>query len=302
MSIPPEIVDHIIDLTDNHRALQACSLVAKSWVGRSRVHLFRDVVLFSNRRWQEVMPVGETTPAMYTRTLTMGQSGTPQGKWINTDTLYPFLSHLRDFRNVENLILDGWEPHGFSEGGLKKYFGHFGGRLRSLELGGQKMSPESFIILLGLFPNLEDLLVKERVEGSEVTRVPQVLPKLSGCLTIRVHTTSLFPALCRFTLRFQAIWLQEHQHDYQQLINACAETLVDFRAMSLDYGKLSSDASSCLFNPSQSIWYARSPSGGAKRSERLHLPRTRWPTPTTISPASCRALPPNTFSESPSDS
>ena len=268
MPLPPEIVDHIIDLTDNHRTLQACSLVAKSWVCRSRVHLFRDVVLFSHRRWQRAMPVGEISPAIYTRTLTMGQSGTPQGKWINTDTLYTFLSHLRDFRNVENLILDGWEPHGFSEGGLKKYFGHFGGRLRSLELGGQRMSPESFVILLGLMPNLEDLLVKERVEGSEATRVPSVSPKLSGRLTIRVHTTSLFPTLCKFALRFRVICLQEHQHDYQQLINACAETLVDFRAMSLDYGKIGFDTSSPLFNISQNTWYARSPLGSAKRSER----------------------------------
>ena len=181
---------------------------------------------------------------MYTRTLTMGQSGTPQGKWINTDNLYPFLSHLRDFRNVENVILDGWEPHGFSEGGLKKYFGHFGEHLRSLELGGQRMSQDSFIVLLGLLPNLENLSVKERVEGNEESRVPAVLPKLSGRLTVRVHTRSLFPTLCKFTLRFRVICLQEHQHDYQQLINACAETLVDFRAMSLDYGTLSFQASS----------------------------------------------------------
>jgi len=250
MPLPPEIVDHIIDLTNNHRTLQACSLVAKSWVCRSRVHLFRDVVLFSHRRWQRVMPVGENSPATYTRTLTMGQSGTPQGKWINIDNLYPFLSHLRDFKNVENLILDGWEPHGFSEGGLKKYFGHFGEHLRSLELGGQRMSPESFIILLGLLPNLEDLSVKERIEGSETTRIPSVLPKLSGRLTIRVHTTSLFPTLCKFALRFRVICLQEHRHDYQQLIDACAGTLVDFRAMSLDYGQLSFDVPSCLFKPS----------------------------------------------------
>ena len=110
------------------------------------------------------------------------------------------------------------------------------------------MSPESFIILLGLLPNLEDLSVKERVEGSEVTRVPLVSPKLSGRLTIRVHTTSLFPTLCKFTLRFRVICLQEHQHDYQQLIDSCAETLVDFRAMSLDYGKLGLNVSSRLFN------------------------------------------------------
>jgi hypothetical protein len=249
MSPPPEVVDHIIDLTSNHRTLQACSLVAKSWVARSRMHLFRDVLLFSHRRWQKDMSVGPTSPAIYTRTLTLVQPNTPQGKWINTHNLYPFLSHLRDFKNVENLILDGWDSSKFSAGGLKKYFGHFGAHLRSLELDGERMSPESFLIFLGLFPNLEDLSVKEPIRGAEASVAPAVLPKLSGRLTIRVHTTNLFPSICKFPLRFQEICLEEHPHDYQELINACAKTLVDFRAMSLRPGKLRLEIPSFRLNP-----------------------------------------------------
>ena len=201
------------------------------------MHLFRDVVLFSHRRWQKIMPVGDTSPAIYTRTLTLAQGNTPQGRWIITDNLYPFFRHLLDFKNVENLVLDGWVPSGFSVGGLKKYFGHFGKHLRSLELSGERMSPDSFLVFLGLFPNLEDLSVKERVEGSGTIQVPAVLPKLSGRLTVRVHTSTLLQTLCKIPLRFREICLQEHRHDYQELINVCAETLVDFRAMSLDHGK-----------------------------------------------------------------
>ena len=237
MLLPPEIVDHIIDFVDDNRSLQACSLVAKSWVDRSRVYLFRDVALFSHRQWQKVMPTGITSPARYTRSLALVHGNTPRGRWITTDNLYPFLAHLRDFRNVENLTLDGWVPSVFSEGGLKKYFGHFGENLRSLVLGGERMSPDSFLVLLGLLPNLEDLSVKECIEGSKTGRVPTVSPKLSGRLTIRVHTKSLFPTLCKLPLRFQEIRLQEHLHDYQELINACAETLVDFRAMPPDFGR-----------------------------------------------------------------
>lgn len=248
MSIPPEIVDHIIDFIDNTRTLRACSLVARSWVSRSRVHLFRDVVLFSHRHWQKDMPVGDTSPAVYTRILTMAQGTTSKGRWIKTDNLYPFLSHLRDFRNVENLILDGWLPSEFTPGGLKKYFGHFGERVRSLELGGETISPDSFLILLELLPNLEDLSVKQRLEGKEKSWVPTVSPKLSGRLTIRVHTSSLFPTLCKFPLRFRVICLQEHTHDYQELINACAKTLLDFRAMSLDVGEWRPGVSSYQFN------------------------------------------------------
>lgn len=121
----------------------------------------------------------------------------------------------------------------FSEGGLKKYFGHFGEHLRSLELGGERMSPDSFLVLLGLLPNLENLYIKRCLGESETSRIPATSPKFSGRLTIRAHTTSLFPNLGKFPLRFRVICLREHQYDYQELINACAETLMDFRAISL---------------------------------------------------------------------
>jgi len=236
MSLPPEIIDHIIDFVNNHRILRVCSLVAKSWVRRSRVNLFRNVVLFSHRRWQKAMPVGNASPAIYTRTLTLVQGNTPQSRWIHTDNLYPFLSHLQDFKNVENLILDGWIPRKFSEGGLKKYFGHFGKHLRSLELAGERMEPDSFLVLLGLLPNLEDLCVKELIEGKATSRVLAVSPKLSGRLTMRIKMET-FSTICMVPLRFREICLHEHQHDYQELIDACAKTLVDFRAVSVDHGK-----------------------------------------------------------------
>ena len=236
MLLPPEIIDHIIDFVKNHRTLRTCSLVAKSWVHRSRVNLFRDVVLFSHRRWQKAMPVGDASPAIYTRTLTLAQGSTPQNRWIHTDNLYPFFSHLQDFKNVENLILDGWIPRKFSSGGLKKYFGHFGKCLRSLELAGERMEPDSFLVLLSLFPNLEDLSVKELFGREATSRVLTVSPKLSGRLTIRIKMET-FSTICMVPLRFREICLHEHQHDYQELIDACAETLVDFRAVSVDHGK-----------------------------------------------------------------
>ena len=235
MPLPPETVDQIIDFVDNYRTLRICSLVAKSWLYRSRMHLFRDVVLFSHRRWQKIIPTGHTSPAVYTRTLTLVQSGTAGGRWIITDNLYPFFSHLRDFKNVRKLVLDEWVPSEFSEGGLKKYFGHFGKNLRSLELSGEKMRPDSFLFFLGLFPNLEDLSMKQCVEGSGTNPVPAVSPKLSGRLTTRTKTP--LQALCRLLLRFREICLHEHQDDYQELIDACGKTLVDFRAMSVDPGK-----------------------------------------------------------------
>jgi hypothetical protein len=237
MPLPPEIVDYIIDFVYNYRTLQACSLVAKSWVRRSRKHLFREVALFSHWRWQKVMPVGDTSPAIYTRTLTLAQGTTKRGRWIITDNLYPFFSHLRDFKNVESLTLDGWISSKFTDGGLKKYFGHFGARLRSLELAGEKTSSNAFLVLLSHLPNLENLSMKESIEREGASRVPAVSPKLSGRLTMDSRNEALSQTLCSIPLRFREICLQEHRHDYQELIDACAGTLVDFRAMSMNCGK-----------------------------------------------------------------
>lgn len=240
MTLPPEIVDHIIDFIKDPWTLEACSRVARSWVARSRVHLFHQVVLFSHRRWHKVMSIGDVSPAKYIRTLTLAQGTTIRGMWINPDNLDLFLPHLKDFKNVENLALD-WTPSAFSEDGLNKYFAHFGERLRSLELSGDRMSPDYFLALLGLLPNLEDLCLKQRVDGPVTDRVLAVPPKLSGRLTIRAHTMSIFPTLSVLPLRFREILLHDHRYEYQEAVDACAKTLVYFRAMSLDGGEWGSN-------------------------------------------------------------
>ena len=44
--LPAEILDYIIDhLHDTEDALRNCSLVSKSWIPRTRTHLFADVKL-----------------------------------------------------------------------------------------------------------------------------------------------------------------------------------------------------------------------------------------------------------------
>src|ERR1700753_3150604 len=82
--LPPEILDHIVDLLRYrqrspslnpfcfYRVLERCCLVSKSWIPRTRRHLF---AVFSFRaindlkKWNEMFPDPSNSPGCYTRTL-----------------------------------------------------------------------------------------------------------------------------------------------------------------------------------------------------------------------------------------
>lgn len=56
--LPPEIVDYIIDLLhDDPEALKKCCFVSKSWVERSRIHLFNKFDLGSLKTWRATFPL-----------------------------------------------------------------------------------------------------------------------------------------------------------------------------------------------------------------------------------------------------
>ena len=73
--LPPEILDHIIDhLHDEPTALKTCCLVSKSWIPRTRIHLFDRVEfqsLGSVKLWMEAFPDPSTSPAHYTSALAL---------------------------------------------------------------------------------------------------------------------------------------------------------------------------------------------------------------------------------------
>ena len=71
--LPPEIIDWIVDfLHDKPDTLKTCCLASKSWVPRTRKHLFASIEFDSAKTvesWKETFPDPSNSPAYYTHTL-----------------------------------------------------------------------------------------------------------------------------------------------------------------------------------------------------------------------------------------
>jgi len=73
--LPPEILDYIVDLLQDEReALKECCLVSKSWIPRTRKHLFAYIGFHDwrdLRAWGWAFPDSSRSPTHYTHTLTV---------------------------------------------------------------------------------------------------------------------------------------------------------------------------------------------------------------------------------------
>lgn len=87
--LPPEILDYIVDFLHNNPAtLKLCCLVSKSWVPRTRKHLFAHIQFRSAAHlnaWNRTFSDPIHSPAYHARTLTIGLfvlSDTGGSNWI----------------------------------------------------------------------------------------------------------------------------------------------------------------------------------------------------------------------------
>ena len=73
--LPLETLDYIVDLLhDEPEILERCYLISKSWIPRTRKHLFTDIKFQSAdnlKSWKETFPDPLTSPAHHTHTLTV---------------------------------------------------------------------------------------------------------------------------------------------------------------------------------------------------------------------------------------
>ena len=160
--LPPEIFDYIVDLLhDKPKMLGKCCLVSKSWVPRTRKHLFVNIKLLSVKdvqSWGKAFPNDWDSPAHHTRTLSVFwtqaivEADARAGGLIQT---FPRVVRLRLTQpaSSKNLLA---APSSLEKISLAP-FHKFSSTLKSLHVGFTPFpSPQIFDLVRSL-PLLEDL-------------------------------------------------------------------------------------------------------------------------------------------------
>ena len=158
--LPSEILDYIVDLLhDAQPALMNCCLVSKSWIPRTRKHLFAYIRFTTEgylQTWKKTFPDPSTSPAHHTKTLFIACShvvtaaDAEVGGWVTGFSRVVHLhvgahelSHLLDHGLVVNLV----PFHGFSPA------------IKSLRVNCVALPSSQLRDLILSFPLLEDLAV-----------------------------------------------------------------------------------------------------------------------------------------------
>lgn len=179
-SLPAEIVDLIIDyLCNEPAALKACCVVSKSWIHRTRKHLFARVEFHTRKSpielWKKTFPDPCNSPAHHTRILSIygilavTAADVGAGGWIRT------------FHNTVHLHLQYSCLNGFRSS-LVPFHG-LSPTLRSLRLSSTSSEVLDFICS---FPFLEDLAWNPLSYGGGGRDTPSTSPKLTGFLDLNV--------------------------------------------------------------------------------------------------------------------
>ena len=153
--LPAEMLDHIVDhLHNTQDALRNCCLVSKSWIPRTRTHLFADIRFRTSenlRSWKRSFPDPSTSPARYAKALFVGSfrvvaAGDAEvGGWIG------------GFSRVERLVIGGGN-HNERTISLVPFHG-FSPILKSLRMAVPALPSSRIFNLIHSFPLLEDLAV-----------------------------------------------------------------------------------------------------------------------------------------------
>ena len=229
--LPPEILDYIVDFLHRkpHR-LKRCSLVAKSWVSRTRKHLFKKIEIASLtdlEAWWKAFPDPDSSPGCHVRCLLFNSVG------CISSVVAGGCSLVRPFSNVVRLEM--WSGKGILH---DRFFSHLltGSRIHvGFETPG--LTPSQFTELICSLPLLEDLDIAVTAinKGDDDCPVFQPLssPPLTGTLSLSLaegmeHVTCgllNLPNGVHFR-KFLFTWRLEEDFQWiTALVEGCSNTL-----------------------------------------------------------------------------
>ena len=247
--LPEELLDNVVDLLyDERDALKSCCLVSKSWIPRTRKHLFAEVEFpraENLESWKAAFPDPPTSPACYAKSLSFRYPD------VITDAdggegglIHAFSRVVRVDMKVSgkptflgDLLSPG--PLFTPEPTCLIKFHGFSPAIKSLNLTSTAISSSQLFDLVHSFPLLEDLSVDsgdqtpQFGEDSERLAADQPLPLFSGSLGLYLDgwTGSIAQLLLRSpnSLRFRKLSVKCNQEaDLRMVIDfieACSSTL-----------------------------------------------------------------------------
>lgn len=223
---PQEVIDGMIDWVgvtsvgqrDPH--LRSCSLVARSWVQRSRRHLFHSIELASTSdisNWIENIRPGVSGVSRYVRELWMGCN------WDQWSQRFPSAEHLRSFTHVKELRLTYWRGGQATKEEVEEAFGGFGSSVRSLSVSLPRGDSSSFLHLLSLFPHLDDLSIWTSYLDESVGPLPKNAVTVRGTLVLDGAQEHFADALVGSGLKPKILKISiPRSISYDGLLMACA--------------------------------------------------------------------------------
>ena len=188
--LPAEILDHIVSyLYDTQDTLRNCSIVSKSWIPRARKHLFAVVdftVPETLESWEEMFPDPSTSPARYTKTLSVGRAH------LVTDADAEVGGWIRGFSRIVSLEVESRAPYPKSEFSLVPFHG-ISPALKSLRLNIPHLPSARIFDLIFSFPLLEDLavIINQTLADSDDDSEDDETPTAAQPSTPRMLTGSL---------------------------------------------------------------------------------------------------------------
>lgn len=253
--LPPELKDMIVSYIHDINTLCALSLTCHSWhistLPRLHHSLRTCVVAKHSNKWDrwsrplEQLHKGHLLPLVkhlcISATKDFGFYPIPHdtGFGLPSNTLPSLSSHknLRYFsalKNLQELTIEGIQLPSITSN-VKQCFGHFAPTLQSLTLSHLSASCHQILYFIGLFPNLQDLMLYDCCHGwrekTIATLVPLSKPPLSRWLVLKsCHQDSLVDKMTSFYggLNFRFVELFKSIFT-EQVLPACAETLETFQ-------------------------------------------------------------------------